>query len=113
MEDKENIFESLLESVEDYSKTSIELLKLKVLDKTSDYASSLIPWLAAVFALFIFLLMLSIGVAFWLGEILGKNQYGFFLVAAFYGLTGIILYFFMHKWIKRRASDFIIRKALK
>ena len=43
MEDKTNIFESLLERASDYGKTSYELVKLKAVDKTSDVVSSFIP----------------------------------------------------------------------
>jgi hypothetical protein len=51
--------------------------------------------------------------AFWLGEILGRIFYGFFVVAAFYGITGIILHFFMHNWLKKTISDYIIKNVLK
>jgi len=105
--------ESLLESAADYSKTSYDLVKLKTIDKTSDVISSLIPH-AVVFVIFMsFLLFLTLGVAFWLGEIFGNNFYGFFVVAAFYGIIGLVLHFFMHEQIKKKISDYIIKQALK
>lgn len=100
MENKVNLIDSLIERAEEYTKTSIALFKLKALDKTSDVASSFVSRLAVIFSFLIFLLMLNIGIALWLGEILGRSWYGFFTVAAFYGIAGIILYFFMHKPLK-------------
>jgi hypothetical protein len=113
MEDIKNSFDSLLDSAEEYGKTSIELLKLKTLDKTSDVASTIISRAIAIFILFMFFLIITIGIAIWLGEIIGKYSYGFFIVAAFYGLTGIILFFFMHKRIKTLINNSIIKQIFK
>jgi hypothetical protein len=113
MEDIKNSLDSLLDSAEEYGKTSIELLKLKTLDKTSDVASTIISRAIAIFILFMFFLIITIGIAIWLGEIIGKYSYGFFIVAAFYGLTGIILYFFMHKRIKTLINNSIIKQIFK
>jgi hypothetical protein len=113
MEDIKNSLDSLLDSVEEYGKTSIELLKLKTLDKTSDVASTIISRAIAIFILFMFFLIITIGIAIWLGEIIGKYSYGFFIVAAFYGLTGIILFFFMHKRIKTLINNSIIKQIFK
>jgi hypothetical protein len=59
------------------------------------------------------MLFLNLGLGFWLGEILGKIYFGFFVVAAFYGIIGIILHFFMHKSIKKLISNYIIKHVLK
>ena len=113
MEDNKKLIETLLQRAAEYGKTSYELVKLKALDKTSDVVSSFIPH-AVVFGLIVsFMLFLNLGLAFWLGEILGKTCYGFFVVAAFYGVFGIILHFFMHKWLKKFVCDYIIKKVLK
>ena len=113
MEDNTKSVESLLESAVDYGKTSYELAKLKTLEKTSDVASSLIPH-SIVFVLFAsFMLFANFGLAFWLGEILGNNYYGFFVVAAFYVITGLVLHFFFHKRIKNLIWNYIIKQVLK
>ena len=113
MEDKANLLESLLERGEEYGKTSLELLKLKVLDKSSGVLSTIASRLAAVIIFFTLFLLGTIGICLWLGEILGKSWYGFFVVAAFYGLISVVVYFFLHKWLKRLAGDFIIKQVLK
>lgn len=113
MEEKSNLIESLLDSVTDYGKTSIELVKLKAIDKTSDVVSTVIPYSFVFVMIAAFMLFFNLGLAFWLGELLGKIFYGFFIVAAFYLLIMVVVYFFMRKWIKKVISNFIIKQLLK
>jgi len=114
MEDEnEKLIESLLERVTDYGKTTYELVKLKALDKTTDAVSSFIPHSFVIFLITIFMLFANLGLALWLGEIIGKIFYGFLVVAAFYGIMGMIIHFFMHKWIKKLVSNYIIKHLLK
>ena len=113
MDEKENILSSLLDSVEEYGRTNLELFKLKRLDKASEIAATAISRATAIIACMTFLLMASIGAAFWLGAVLGEIWYGFFVVAAFYGLVGVIVYFVLHKGLKRIFADMIIHQTLK
>ncbi len=59
------------------------------------------------------MLFLNLGVALWLGEILGKVFYGFFVVAAFYILAAIIVHFFIHDRVKKLVGDYLIKRILK
>ena len=113
MEDNAKLIESLLEKATDYGKTSFELVKLKALDKTSDVVSSLIPRSAVFVIIMSFMLFFNVGIAFWLGEILGKIYFGFFVVGAFYVVVAIILHFFMHKWLKKIIGNMFIKQMLK
>jgi hypothetical protein len=113
MEENANLLELLLERATDYGKTSVELVKLKALDKTTDLVSSIVPFSVFIVLISIFMLFLNLGIAFWLGEILGKVFYGFFIVAAFYILTGLIIRIFLNKWIKRLVGDYFIKRILK
>jgi hypothetical protein len=113
MEDNSKLLESLLDKATEYSKTSYELVKLKALDKSADIISSFIPHSVVFVLIASFLLFFNIGLAFWLGKILGETFYGLFVVAAFYIITGIVIHLFMYKWIKRRISDYFIQQVLK
>jgi len=113
MENKQELIESLLERATEYGKASYELVKLKALDKTSDFVSSFIPHFVVMILTGSFILFFNLGLAFWLGEILGKTCYGFFAVAAFYGIAGFVMHFFMHKWLKKLFCNYIIKKLLK
>src|SRR4051812_48779682 len=79
----ENI-ESLFETIKDYGQTNIDLVKLKAADRASDIISSLVSNFLVLLALTMFIVILNIGIALLLGELLGKNYYGFFVLAAFY-----------------------------
>ena len=113
MEDNSNLIESLLERATEYSKTSYELVKLKALEKTSDVVSSFVPHYFVFVLIASFMLFLSLGLSLWLGEILGKIYYGFLVVAAFYGILGLMLHFFMQKWLKKVVGNYFIKKVLK
>ena len=108
-----NHFESLLSKAGDYAETRAKLLKLKVADKTSDTVSDAASALVVLVFLVFFLLMLSVGLALLLGEWLGKNFWGFFIVAAIYGIAGIIFRVNRKSLIKTPVSNFIIGKILK
>ena len=107
------MIESLFEKTVDYGKTSFLLVKLRTLNKTSDVVSSLLANTVVLIFALLFMLFLSLGLAIWVGEILGNIFYGFFVIAAFYGLTGILIHLFLHKWIKKLVSDRFIEKLLK
>jgi hypothetical protein len=113
MEDNTNIFETLFASAADYSKTGFELVKLKALDKFSDVVSSLISHYVVLIVIASFTLFVSLGLAFWLGEILGKIYFGFFAVAVLYGILGLVINFLFHKTLKRIVADYLIKKVLK
>jgi hypothetical protein len=113
MGDNVKLIESLLESTLRYGLTEIELLKLKTLNKTSEVVSSLLPHAVVFFILVLFLLFFSLGLAFWLGEILENNFYGFFVIAAFYAMVGLLIHFFMHRWIKRKICNYLVKQMFK
>ena len=113
MEDNSKMIESLLEKATDYGKTSFELVKLKTVDKASDVISSIIPH-SVVFVFFAsFMLFLNLGLAYWLGQILGQIFFGFFVIAAFYVILAMIVHFFMHHWLKNKIYNYIIKLVFK
>jgi len=113
MEDQESLIESLIEKGEQYGKTTIELLKLKTLDKSADVASTLISWVIVIVFAVLFFLILNIGLALWIGEIMGKSYYGFFAVAGFYALLAIIFGIFREQFVKNPINNSIITQVLE
>jgi hypothetical protein len=113
MEEQENALENLLNRAEEYGKSSLELIKLKTLDKSSDVVSSVIPHSVVLILVSSFLLFFNLGLALWLGEIFGRPFYGFFTVATFYLLIGFVLHFLMHKRIKKIIRNYFINLMLK
>lgn len=105
--------EQLIDKAEAYGKTTLELIRLKSIDKTADVLS----YLAGYFILFLvvgaFAMLLNIGIALWIGELLGKAYYGFLIVAGFYGILSICFYAFRNDWIKDPLNNAIINRFLK
>lgn len=112
MEEQFKNFDTLIEKAEAYGKTTVELVKLKAVDKVADGTSSIVAWTAVIIALILFFITLNFGVALWLGELMGDIYIGFFVVAGFYGVVGLILYLFRNKWIKKPLNDSIINQML-
>lgn len=112
MENQHSVIGTLLEKTEHYARSSAELYKLKTIDKSAEVISSLISRLAILLFASLFFLILNIGIALYLGEILGRSYYGFFIVSGFYALAGIVVYFFRTKWIKAPLKNSIISQAL-
>ncbi|MBW4361496.1 hypothetical protein [Flavobacterium taihuense] len=104
---------TLFERAEDYSKTTLKLFRLNAIDKSADVASSLVSRLAVIMTVVFSVLISSIGVALWLGKILGDLFCGFFIVGAFYMLLAIILHLFREQWLKYPVSNSIIKQMLK
>jgi hypothetical protein len=113
MEDNAKLFESLLDRAREYGETSYKLVRLKALDKSTEVVSSFVPHSVVFVLIASFMLFLNLGIALWLGELLGKIFYGFFVVAGFYVITGIAIHFFMHKCLKRSAGNYFIKQLLK
>lgn len=109
---KENI-ESLFEQGGEYLETRLDLYKLKAVDKSSEAVSSLIAKLVLLLLLFVFILVLNIGISFFLGELLGKVSYGFFIVAGFYLVCLLVFLLIQKKWIKEPLADKIVEQLLK
>jgi len=113
MDEQSGLIETLIEKGEQYGKTTLELIKLKTLDKSADVASNLVSWLIVLIFAVLFFLILNIGVALWLGEILGKSYYGFFVVSGFYALLALIFGIFRKQLIKDPVNNSIIEQVLE
>jgi len=105
-----NVLESLFDKTTDYLQTRAELVKLKAIKKSSELASGLVSKLILSVFLLIFLMVFNIGLGLWLGELLHKTYYGFFALAGFYLIVGLIVYASRRKLLKGPITDSIIRK---
>lgn len=113
MESPKDAVASLFEQAEEYGKTTIELYKLKMLNSVTELVTSLVSKISVFIVFLLFVIILSVGIALFLGELLGKTYYGFFIVSGFYLLTGIVMHFFMRKWIQAPISESIIKQTLE
>jgi hypothetical protein len=113
MEERTTLIESLLEKAETYAKTNADLYKLKLIDKSADLLSTLAERFIFVKAFSLITIMISLGAALWIGELVGKMYSGFIIVAFFYILITGLLYSFRKSLIKTPINNAIITEMLK
>lgn len=113
MEEKATLIESLFERTESYVKTNIELVRLKAISKSADLLSALASSIILSVIVLMLVIMLNIGLALWIGDLMGKSYYGFFTVALFYLVIGLVLFLFQGQLIKKPIGNAIITNMLK
>lgn len=111
MEEKATIVESLFEKSEAYLNTNLDLFKLKTINTSADVVSTIVSKIVVFIVIFLIILSLNIGAALWIGELLGKVYYGFFIVGGFYILVALVLQFWPNI-IKAPINDSIILKMI-
>lgn len=100
--------EKLFERIEQYSKTSFELYKYSAIYETAALFSSLAVKLVMTMIVFIVVLLLTVALSLWIGDMLGNIACGFLIMGMFYILVGIIIFIFRKPWIETQVSDSII-----
>lgn len=113
MKDKAILIEMLFEKVESYTKTTLELYRLKAIDKASDVFATIASSLIIAVIIALFFILVSIGLALYLGELLGKNYYGFFALGGFYALIAILMAMNRRAWLEIKLNDYIINQTFK
>ena len=113
MDDKATMLGNLQEKAENYVKTNIELIKLKTIEKSADIFASMASRITVILIFVFFVLILNIGLALWIGDMLGRSYYGFFVLAAFYLFLGMLVKAFRHQWIKKPVLNYFITQVHK
>jgi hypothetical protein len=110
MESTFNAIEKLIQKVETYCKTSLELFKYEAANKVVK-AASFLSVIQILSSIIIFAtLFTNIGLALWIGQLLGEIYFGFFAVALFYLVLALFLFIFRKALIVKPTEDFVIRK---
>jgi len=113
MNDQPNLVESLIGNSTDYVETRLNLFKLKMVDKSSDIASSVISFVPLIFIFLLVFILVNIGIALLIGDLLGKAYWGFLILSAIYIITALVLYKQRDKWVKVPFANMLIKKFLK
>ncbi len=113
MKEKTEDFIPLVDDMEQFVKTNVELYTLRATGITARVVSSLFSSLVVGSLLFIVLFMLVMGLALWIGHLRGNLYSGFIIIAAaFAGLTAVI-YFFRYRLIRKPFMNGMIAQILK
>jgi len=113
MENQESPVEQLIEKAEDYVKTTFELYKCQAVSNASDFITDIAAKMFLTIFMVMFLSMVNIGAALWIGKLLEEPYYGFFIVALFYLLVGLAVYLFRNDLLKTPISNSIIKSFMK
>lgn len=106
------LIESLFNRSKEYAGNRFELLKLKLIDKTSNVASSVIAGVVLFVVFFIFFIVFNIGIALLIGDLVGKSWLGFLILAALYAIAGFVVLKGRNKFFKTPVTEMLIRKFL-
>src|SRR5690554_3848174 len=101
MKETKRLYDELKQWAHAYGESSIELVKLKSTQVSAKTAGSVGLYAILLVLLLFFLIMLSVGVAVWLGDMWGDLFLGFFAVAGFYLVVAIILFAFKDSLVLR------------
>lgn len=100
--------ENLVNSAQEYIRLKIKETKLEAADKLSSVFASIAAAIILSFFGVMFILFLSIAAGLLLNKILESAYLGFLLVALFWMLTGLLIYFARNRLIKRPLKDRLI-----
>ncbi len=111
-EQKVNNINPLLDGIETYTKTNLELVKLKVIDQVSEITSKTVTTLIFAVVIGLFALNINIALGIYLGEVAKNPWMGFLVIAGFYAFLAIVL-FLSNSLIRTSINNTIIKKSLK
>lgn len=112
VEDKPTSLEELFTKLKGYAETRIDLVKLIAINKVSGFMSTVISMIILLMILFTTILCISIGLAIWIGQLLGATYYGFFIVAGLYLIIGLVLYSNRGNILKDPVSNRLIKEMV-
>ena len=112
MKNKVILVEMLIEKVEELGKTNLELYKLKAIDKSTDVFASLTTRMVLLSTIALFFFFITIGLSLYIGDLLGKNYYGFFVMAGFYAFIFVLILLFKNK-LESIFNNYLIDQIFK
>ncbi|MBK6482610.1 MAG: hypothetical protein IPG01_05630 [Chitinophagaceae bacterium] len=105
-----NQVEALLKELKDYISLRLQITQLKYSSKTSLVTSSVLTYMLISMVVFFFVLVLTIGIALWMGNLLGEWYLGFLIMAGIYLLIGLVIFTFRNRWIRIPLNNLIIKE---
>lgn len=104
--------EGLMEDIKSYMNTNLELLKLEITERCSAIVAGLIGNMLVGVVGAMFVLFISLVGGFYFSSLLGSYVLGFAIMAGFYLLLVLVLFFCKKKLVELPFRDKIIRMFL-
>jgi hypothetical protein len=113
MEQKSSHISEVIEKTEKYIKTTTDLLRMQVIQKTAESVSGVVTIMILAIVFLHFFIFLNLSLALLVSTWVGNYFQGFLLFGMFYGLLFFILYIKRKKWLKIPIKEKIIEEALE
>ncbi len=110
--DDTTLVEELFDKTKEYLNTRLELMKLKAVKKGTRLFSAIFLFLFLAMVFILIIVLFSVGLAAYLGVILGSYHFGFFIVGGFYLLVGIAFVMFRKKLFQNPVSNWLIKNLM-
>ncbi len=94
--------DGLKQDIYAYVNAKIEYLELKMIKVVTETSAKIVKGVMAAFFFVMFLGMVSMAVAIFVGQLLGDLSYGFFIVAGFYLLLMLLVLLFAKRVLQRK-----------
>jgi uncharacterized membrane protein YqjE len=108
--EEQNKIEKLAGHIREYVETRVDLAIINIQDKVSDILSSIASVVILLILLIFVLFFTSVGVAWSIGQRVNDLSMGFYYVAGFYLLAGIVIYISREKLIRLPIINALIKK---
>jgi hypothetical protein len=105
--------EELASSIQGYTTKAIILARVQFTEILAVGISDLVGSVWTIVTLTLFILSLTIGLALYIGELLGKNYLGFLVMAGIYLLVFIVVKLFFLNLIKSKIQNRVIQKIMQ
>lgn len=109
MKEESDTVNTLFDRMKEFSVAYTELIKLKAINLATAVISVIIPDIVFSIVMLTVGIFLNIGIAIWLGGIMGKLYLGFLMVGLFYLVVGLISHFTLRGWLKKRLGNYFIK----
>lgn len=106
-------FEELLIKLKEYLHTRMELGKLTMIEKGVYLAANLISNGLVLLFLSLSFLLANLGLGFYLSEVFGNSYSGFLLLAIFYLVITLLIFFTKERILERRIMNGMVKKIFK
>jgi hypothetical protein len=112
MNEQKEALKNVFDSVENYTKTSVELYKLKLINKSSEIIADAFIGIALLVMALFFFSFINIALAFLIGNWMGSYPLGFLIVSSFYLLLACLVYIFKSNLSESLIENLLLKKFL-
>jgi Zn-dependent protease with chaperone function len=107
--DNKNLFDDIIADIKEYIELKGQLAYLNFQEKLSAIASSITLFLIVTILIVLVFAFGSIGLALLISKYFNQLYAGFFIMALFYLIVLLLLWFNAKKWVKNPVTNFLIK----